>query len=55
MYKGTLISGQGYDVKILCKDYKLSMVGAYNYMIYLRENPNQALADLKTGLPKCKF
>ena len=29
----------------------LNSLGAYNYLIYLRENPNEALASLKAGLP----
>ena len=30
----------------------LSPVGAYNYLIYLRESPKEALEDLKKGLPR---
>lgn len=52
VYERTLISEQGYDVKRLCKDYKLSIVGAYNYLIYLRQKPKEALAKLKKGLPR---
>ena len=36
----------------LVEDFSLSPLGAYNYLIYLRENPQNALADLKAGLPR---
>lgn len=52
VYKRALISEQGYDVKMLCENYELSIIGAYNYLIYLREEPANALADLKAGLPR---
>ena len=29
----------------------LTEIGAYNYLIYLKEDPEQALKDLKNGLP----
>lgn len=40
-----------YDAEILCKRYPLTELGAYQYLIYLRENPDEALKDLKKGLP----
>lgn len=41
----------GYTAEALNRNYPLSPLGAYNYLIYLREMPDKALADLKTGLP----
>ena len=46
------IKVNGYDVNKLLKTTYLSPLGAYNYLIYLRENPKEALADLKKGLPR---
>lgn len=43
---------EGYTAERLCNEFNLSPLGAYNYLIYLKENPNQALADLKSGLPR---
>ena len=45
------LSVEGYTAKILNQNYSLSPLGAYNYLIYLREMPNKALADLKNDLP----
>lgn len=45
------ISVAGYTAETLNHDYPLSPLGAYNYLIYLREMPDKALADLKAGLP----
>lgn len=39
------IKVNGYDVNKLLKTTYLSPLGAYNYLIYLRENPKEALAD----------
>lgn len=41
----------GYTAEELNRDYNLSPLGAYNYLIYLRDNPEEALAYLKEGLP----
>lgn len=46
------IQVQGYDAKTLNKEYPLSPLGAYNYLIYLRENAKDALMDLEKGLPR---
>lgn len=46
------IEVNGYSAKILNGNYPLSLLGAYNYLVYLREEPDQALADLKKGLPR---
>lgn len=42
----------GYTAEILHRDYNLSPLEAYNYLIYLRKDPENALADLKAGLPR---
>ena len=38
-------------MEFLSKEYYLSPLGAYNYLVYLIEDPERALADLKAGLP----
>ena len=43
---------EGYTAEQLYNNYPLSVVGAYNYLIYLREDPQNAIADLKAGLPR---
>lgn len=43
---------EGYSAEMLTEQYPLSVLGAYNYLIYLRENPEEALSDLKKGLPR---
>ena len=40
------------SAKQLVNSTYLSPVGAYNYLIYLRESPKEAMEDLKKGLPK---
>lgn len=42
---------EGFTAEYLANNYPLSPLGAYNYLIYLREMPDKALADLKAGLP----
>lgn len=44
------LSIAGYTAEKLNNNYPLSPLGAYNYLIYLREMPEKALADLKAGL-----
>ena len=51
-YRKKLIDVEGYTVEKLCDKFNLSIVGAYNYLIYLREDTENALADLKAGLPR---
>lgn len=46
------ITVEGYTAKKLCEQYPLSILGAYNYLIYLRENKNEALINLENGLPR---
>lgn len=43
---------EGVNAQQLVTNYYLSPLGAYNYLIYLREMPENALADLKAGLPR---
>lgn len=45
------VTVKGYTAERLNQDARLSVIGAYNYLIYLREDPKQALCDLKQGLP----
>lgn len=37
----------GYTAETLHCDYNLSPLGAYNYLVYLKEDPSNALTDLK--------
>lgn len=43
---------EGYSARDLKEGYPLSILGAYNYLIYLRHSPEQALQDLKDGLKR---
>lgn len=45
------IEVEGYTAEKLCNTTMLNPLGAYNYLIYLRDNPEEALANLKAGLP----
>ena len=45
------IKVEGFTAQHLATNYPLSALGAYNYLIYLREMPEKELADLKAGLP----
>lgn len=49
------VSVCGYNAATLHKNYPLSPLGAFNYMIYLQEKPDEALANLKKGLPRRKL
>ncbi len=40
------------NAKKLNETTYLSPVGAYTFLVYLRENPDEALKKLKAGLPK---
>lgn len=46
---------EGYSAKQLCSETILSPLGAFNYLVYLKEEPNEALADLKAKLPRRKL
>lgn len=43
---------EGYTAESLVLNDSLSLIGAYNVLIYLRELPEEALKELKRGLPK---
>lgn len=44
------IAVEGYSAEHLCTNTGLSTIGAYNYLVYLREDPENALKDLEEGL-----
>ena len=41
----------GYTAEILTKEYNLSPLEVYSYLVYFIEDPERAEADLKAGLP----
>lgn len=43
---------EGYTAQMLTNTTYLRPVGAYNYLIYLRERPEEALENLRRGLPR---
>lgn len=43
---------EGYTALKLMQSTYLEPIGAYNYLIYLKEKPEEALEYLKKGLPK---
>lgn len=45
------ITAQGYSARNLNESTKLTVLGAYNFLIYLREFPAEAVQRLKAGLP----
>ena len=48
----TKVEVEGYTAEKLNVEYNLSPLGAYNYLIYLIEDTQNAISDLKKGLPK---
>lgn len=42
----------GYTARRLYEETYLTVLGAFNYMIYLKKNPAEALENLKRGLPR---
>ena len=48
----TKVEVEGYTAEKLNAEYDLSPLGAYNYLVYLIEDPKKAILDLKKGLPK---
>lgn len=44
------VSVDGFTAQYLHENYPLSEIGAYNYLIYLRNDPKQAKTDLENGL-----
>lgn len=49
---GYCITVHGYSAEELYNNYKLNVLGAYNYLIFLREEPMRALDLLKKELPR---
>ena len=43
---------EGFTAEKLNSDFPLSVIGACNFLIYLRESPKEALEDLRKGLPR---
>ena len=48
--KNRAITVEGYTAQKLTEITRLTVLGAYNYLIYLREDPKTALDNLKKGL-----
>lgn len=48
----TQVNVLGYTAEQLNDKYNLSPLGAYNYLIYLKEEPDSAIKDLQAGLPR---
>ena len=44
----------GYTVAKLSQRDDLTLLGAFNYLIYLQKKPEEALANIKKGLPRRK-
>ena len=42
----------GYTAEVLNRDFNLSPLGAYNFLVYLKEEPERAIADLMARLPR---
>ena len=49
---GTKVTECGYTAEALYSSYRLSPLGVYNQLVFLREAPEQALGYLEKGLPK---
>lgn len=45
-------TAEGYSAQQLYETTYLTPIGAYNYLIYLRESPEEALENLEKGLPR---
>lgn len=43
---------EGYSAQDIFEKTYLTEIGAYNYLIYLENHPEQALKNLKNGLPR---
>lgn len=48
----SIITAEGYTAEQLYHEYKLSLLGAYNYLIWLRTEPQEALKQLNDGLKR---
>lgn len=44
----------GYTAKRISTETDLTILGAFNYMVFLKRNPDEALSNLKRGLPRRK-
>ena len=42
---------EGYSAADILKTGKIDVVGAYNFLVWLKEDPKTALEDLNRGLP----
>lgn len=42
----------GYTVKRISTETNLTVLGAFNYMVFLKQNPREALSNLEKGLPR---
>ena len=42
----------GYTAEVLNRDFNLSPLGSYNFLVYLKEEPERAIADLMARLPR---
>ena len=42
----------GYTAKRISTETDLTILGAFNYMVFLKQNPDEALSNLKKGLPR---
>lgn len=42
----------GYTAKRISTETDLTVLGAFNYMVFLKQNPNEALSNLEKGLPR---
>ena len=49
------VAVEGYTDKRLMNETILTPIGAFGYLVYLREKPKEALADLKANLPHRKI
>lgn len=45
----------GYTAEKLSQRDDLTLLGAFNYLIYLQKKPEEALANIKKGLPRRKY
>lgn len=48
----TATNYHGYTAKRLSEETDLTVLGAFNYMVFLHRRPKDALAYLKKGLPR---
>ncbi len=48
------VTVEGYTAKRLSDETILTPLGAFNYLVYLKEEPKEALENLKKGLPRRK-